>query len=62
MKQRTDRRKTRCNIQDTNEDNGRGRYARERRRQRDRRLANLDLEERRLLRSEMPGLTPGRRL
>jgi hypothetical protein len=42
-------------------ENGRGLLARERRKGRDRRKENLRLEERQLLLSEMPWITPGRR-
>jgi len=61
MKQRTDRRKSRNEDQDPLEDNGRGQYSRERRKRRDRRMENLDLEERQLLLSEMPWLTLNKR-
>jgi hypothetical protein len=57
MKQRTDRRKASKEPEDAYEDNGRGQFARERRKRRDRRMENLDLEERQLLLSEMPWLT-----
>ena len=61
MKQRTDRRRTRSAPQDPHEDNGRGQFARERRKRRDRRMENLELEERQLLLSEMPWLTLDKR-
>jgi hypothetical protein len=41
-------------------ENGRGLLARERRKGRDRRKENLRLEERQLLLSEMPWITPGK--
>ncbi len=61
MKQRTDRRRVRNGLQDAYEDNGREQFARERRKWRDRRMENLDLEERQLLLSEMPWLTLNKR-
>jgi hypothetical protein len=61
VKQRTDRRKVRNGLQGPYEDNGREQFARERRKRRDRRMENLDLEERQLLLSEMPWLTLNKR-
>lgn len=61
MKQRTDRRRAGNPAQDPLEDNGRGQFVRERRKRRDRRIENLELEERQTLLSEMPGLTLNRR-
>lgn len=61
MKQRTDRRRTGNEAVNPLEDNGRGEFARERRKQRDRRLENLDDAERQTLLSEMPGVLPDRR-
>ena len=61
MKSRTDRRRTRNENEDPYENNGRGQFARERRKRRDRRMENLDLEERQLLLSEMPWLTLDKR-
>lgn len=61
MKERTDRRKDRGGLEDSREDNGRVQFARERRKRRDRRMENLDLEERQLLLSEMPWLTLNKR-
>jgi hypothetical protein len=61
MKHRTDRRKARSGPEDTYENNGRGQHARERRKRRDRRMENLELEERQLLLSEMPWLTLNKR-
>jgi hypothetical protein len=61
MKQRTDRRRAENTAPDPHENNGRGQFARERRKRRDRRIENLELEERQLLLSEMPGMTLNRR-
>ncbi|MEZ5543564.1 MAG: hypothetical protein R3F42_16240 [Pseudomonadota bacterium] len=61
MKHRTDRRKAKDTGHDPLEDNGRAQFARERRKRRDRRMENLDLEERQLLLSEMPWLTLNKR-
>lgn len=60
MKERTDRRRTGDETINPLEDNGRGKFARERRKRRDRRLENLDDAECQLLLSEMPGTLPDR--
>jgi hypothetical protein len=61
MKSRTDRRRIRTEAEDPLENNGRGKFARERRKRRDRRMENLELVERQLQLSEMPWLTLDKR-
>lgn len=61
MKPRRERRKVSSGTEDPHENNGRGEFARERRKRRDRRMENLDLEERQLLLSEMPWPTLDKR-
>lgn len=58
MKQRTDRRKSGPGTEDPYAENGRAQLVRERRKRRDRRVENLEVEERQLLLSEMPWLLP----
>jgi hypothetical protein len=61
MRNRKDRRTLKQSPESAYEDNGRSLLAKERRKRRDRRKENLELEERQLLLAEMPWCTPDRR-
>ncbi len=58
MRKPSDRRKADTDPSSVFADNGRTELLRDRRKGRDRRIANLPLEERQLQLSEMPGPTP----